>query len=220
MKFREHFREIMARSGLPSYGYVDDLAARYEGQDRWYHNKCHIVSVIERIYDLAEVWQWEDRDRALIAALYHDAVYVPGWKNNELQSAILMRGHLQSMDAKPQLYYGVERCILATKDHQPDAKAITSSAILIDADLYELATDKYEYNSRRVRREFGDIEEDAWIEGRKKFLMEFLLRNKIYHLHNQHELEVAARTNMENELVRLINGDGASEVHDSDSAEG
>lgn len=218
MKFREYFRDIMGKAQLPSHGYCEDLAQRYEEPHRWYHNKCHIVSVIDRINELSEAWQWRERGIALIAALYHDAVYVPGWGSNEEMSAQMAFNHLSAMNADAVVTRRVMDAIRATKNHDPGEDV--AAKLLVDADLYELGTAKYDYNSRRIRKEFGDIEDSHWIEGRKNFLHTFLLRDRIYHLGEQWDLEAAARLNMENELVRLITGDGASEVHYPDSAEG
>lgn len=67
----------------------------------WYHGKGHVSSVI----GLLSGWMSEDplgfpeaiRDILLMAALYHDAVYVPGSPDNEEASAALAERELSGV---------------------------------------------------------------------------------------------------------------------------
>ncbi len=114
---------------------------------------------------------------------------------------------LNYLDFPEYHFAAVERAIRATKDHHPDlASGNPASRLLIDADLFELGTDRYAENGIDVRAEFAHVPEALWVRGRKKFLHTYLNRDKLFNTPGQYELELKARDNMEAELVSLIEG--------------
>jgi predicted metal-dependent HD superfamily phosphohydrolase len=144
---------------------------------------------------------------ARLAAYYHDVVYVPGWKLNETLSAEYAQVHLNHLAGGQAVVEPVKRAISATRDHIVSSYDGLAAQWLVDADLYELGTDRYEANGANVRAEFGDVPDHLWIAGRKRFLYTYLGRETIFYTAGQERVENKARDNMEAELGRLIRGE-------------
>lgn len=204
-RWEERYKKILGDNG-----FLQDLKSRYEGNDRVYHGHRHIDSVCKRIDELLDKIPADPYlpvNHIYIAAFYHDAVYVPGFEWNEQLSADMALDHLDLLGSpwKWDTDY-IDGLILTTKDHKP-VTGLIGCEILIDADLYELGTDKYKVNGQKVRSEYRVYSDKEFNEGRKKFLESFLARDKIFNLPGQEDLELNARKNMQEELDQL-NGDG------------
>lgn len=202
--FETDFKDVCTRMGLPSEGFHEDLRARYNEQERFYHNARHIRQVLNRINELAEGLEGVtdyDLDVVRFAAFYHDAVYVPGFKQNEFLSACMAESHLLAMgNTSINLVDRVHHIIMATKDHKPQDLA---SAILTDADLYGLGTNDYWHNGYLVAQEFSNIDAQDFSKGRIAFLEGFLTRDRIFYIPGQDDVEALARENMQEELGEL-----------------
>lgn len=212
---RNEYERTIRQAGLEfDPGYFEALISMYRDPARVYHNEDHIAKVVQRIQATHHYVSLDEYIATKLAAFYHDCVYVPGWDQNEIQSAQVAYDHLVSMGAIDVInIYDVKSFILRTQNHKaPDG--FNGAALLCDADLYELGTENYWKNSVLIWHEFGQPDDEAWTEGRRAFLMNYLNRHKIFHLPGQEELEEQARTNMQEELKALggcpndTNGDG------------
>lgn len=200
--------------GLPFKGFGQDLVEKYRGPNRHFHNQRHIVSVLTRIDSLIPTALRLDPDLDVgtvkIAALYHDAVYVPGFSLNEHLSAVYAEGHLANMFfmtnwiGPHEVIEDVNRLVRATKNHKSD---VIADRLLIDADLYELSTGLYHINGSNVWEEFKNagVSRKDFEVGRTRFLKSFLDRDRIFLLPGQEKEEAAARSNMQKELDGLLN---------------
>lgn len=180
----------------------DKIEGAYRG--RQYHNMEHIKNVLLRIEDLwAEFYNSDSNFNALmLAAIYHDVVYVPGSFYNELASGAYAALDLGRESLKNGLTTEVMRLIDATKHESYDPDADMAESILLDADLYELSTDRYEENSRKIREEMN-CTKAQWVRGRYDWLVGFLARPRIYHIDDTGDLELKARQNMMDEIKGL-----------------
>jgi predicted metal-dependent HD superfamily phosphohydrolase len=111
------------------------------------------------------------------AIAFHDAVHDARRGDNEAASALLWRRCSGRLAARQRRW--VEQTILATADHLgADAlrgtrgHARLARAWLLDLDLTPLGEGSGEFtaNTRRLRREFAHLQEDAWDAGRLAFL--------------------------------------------------
>lgn len=78
-------RELIA---LPA-GMRDALRAAYAAPPRAYHHFGHVDAVLRHFEEVAQGPGWARPREAWLAVLYHDAVYVPGRRDNEARSAAL-----------------------------------------------------------------------------------------------------------------------------------
>jgi predicted metal-dependent HD superfamily phosphohydrolase len=73
---------------LPT-GQLEALRAQYAQPPRDYHHYGHALAVLEHCAAVSAGHGWQQPAEVQLAALYHDAVYVPGRSDNEARSAQL-----------------------------------------------------------------------------------------------------------------------------------
>jgi pantetheine-phosphate adenylyltransferase len=86
----EEIRSLVPVPYLSSPAHVDELAGRWLERQRVWHGPAHLLSLLREISDETAS---SDRDALSLAALYHDAVYLPKAGDNEEASAALFLRH-------------------------------------------------------------------------------------------------------------------------------
>lgn len=182
-----------------------DLRTRYIEPHRRYHTWDHANDVMERVQAHAP-----DNVPMLLAALYHDAIYVVGATDNERNSADLFCDHnvratwfRRRMPDGEHLASKVCRYILATAKHgqveredcPPDV------ALFLDCDIASFAEPdwaRFKATDDAIRDElltrYGEAEVDA---GRRKFLRGMLDKRSIFLSAQFVKHEAQARANIE-----------------------
>lgn len=154
---------------------------RFNKENRHYHNWDHAGRVLFEV---------DEDDRVKLAALWHDAIYIPGSKVNEEASADALLYEWKSLGIKANTDIVYDACALirsTTVDWHLSKYEITNAihAELMDADLVSLADPyiQFQENQANIILENGGDPED--FESRAKcadFLKNFLtVREYIYH---------------------------------------
>lgn len=118
------------------------LREAYAQPERAYHHLGHVWDVLEHCATLHASAPCAAPRVAYLAACYHDAVYVPGRRDNEQRSAGLLREHaVRFACADPAVVERAEQWIVWTARHgQLDAGDVdTEAAHFLDADMAILA---------------------------------------------------------------------------------
>jgi predicted metal-dependent HD superfamily phosphohydrolase len=178
----------------------------YDSPWRFYHAWSHIAACLARFAE-----QKFDNPRAvLLALLFHDAVYVPGSKDNETRSAELAGRMLRYRSRVPEgERRSISRMILLTADHHSAAHRLSpDEAKLIDIDLGILgqAWPVYQEYMKGVRREYcpAVTTNFQFLIGRRAFLERVLRQKRIFMTDEvASRLEVRARFNMSREIDSL-----------------
>lgn len=178
----------------------------YRTPRRWYHTASHADKVANSAVNI--MWDmempWSDQAAVVLAAYWHDAVYVPGAKNgvNESASASLMKHMSQVLAAKNgyTVKFAEAACIdqaakliegtdMDSHMRRTNISPIASpqslaQAVLLDADLSSMALTYREFERNQIliaKEQTGGIApasgdaSASWLEGfRKK-------RKHIYH---------------------------------------
>jgi len=140
------------------------------------------------------------------AIVWHDAIYFPGAKNNEIRSSeLFVVVNSTNNTIKTEIDYEwndadkVVDIIMATKDHEVINKDNLEEEVMIDLDLFGLSSDWPDYvaNGRKIRKEFGEFSPEAWRNGRTAFIERFLAKDKIYKSGFFVNRELRARYNLE-----------------------
>lgn len=151
-----------------------DLRARYAEPQRHYHTWRHLQEMLTLMEQLDE--EMMNPGAVALALFYHDAVYVPGAADNELQSAKLMKKTWCSANESRALTWCIEaeRMILATKTHRlpEDGRPNHDCALLLDMDMAVLGYkhQRYVEYSRQIRLEHGEVDLSLYAEKRCAFL--------------------------------------------------
>jgi pantetheine-phosphate adenylyltransferase len=203
--------DVRARLGMPPRGrlalaravvakFSGVLAARYSEPWRAYHGMAHaegVAAMVERHASL-----FADPGAALLAAWWHDAVYLPGARGNEAASAALLRSEVGGLVPEETLAAAIGM-ILATDGH---ATAEGDRALFLDMDLSVLGApaDAYDAYEAGVAAEYVPVHgEAAYRAGRAAVLRGFLARERLFATEAFAPLEGRARDNLSRALAAL-----------------
>lgn len=178
----------------------DIVAMHHSGKHRYYHTLDHLADIVEQLgrsgYGDNEVMLW--------ATLYHDIIYSVTAKDNEERSAALAVEHMQALNVPATIIAPVEKCILATKHHEPAGDMIVD--VFTDADMSILGREwpVYERYAQQVRKEYSIYPDLLYNPGRKKVLKGFLEMDRIFKTDYFYDkYEQAARQNIAKEIDLL-----------------
>ena len=181
------------------------VRAAYESPGRHYHAWSHIEACLGEFAGFA----WDRPRAALLALLFHDAVYVAGRGDNEERSAELAHAAMrQWTDADEAERQAVRGMILATAHHHANAGAPADTSRLLDIDLAVLGASRDEYDryAAGVRAEWTPqvVSPAEFIVGRVRFLQGLLAQARIYSTPSMRSRrEAAARDNVAREIAQL-----------------
>lgn len=187
---------------IDAFPVYDRLVEAYSGPERHYHNLEHLAEmfrVASRLPDRAD-----DPAAIQLAIWFHDAVYDPRSKENELRSAEWGREALREFKLPAETIRHIEAMILATAKHLPAVDGDTQ--VLLDADLAILGADpkRYDRYAQDIRKEYAWVDDTTYREGRAAVLEAFLKREAIYQTERMREMgEMPARENLRRELDAL-----------------
>ena len=173
---------------------ANELETRYAEPQRSYHTMGHIESCLAWLD-----WAYLQAHRPAeveLALWFHDAVYDPTRGDNEERSAELARGLLQGHGASADSIERIGEMIRATKTHQASHG---DAALVCSIDLAILGAEprRFARYEAAVRLEYRDVPEEAYREGRRRFLQALLERPAIYANPALRDvLENAARQNL------------------------
>lgn len=200
---------------LGSFGYTGpetepvftSLLKEYRAPFRFYHTDRHILHFLTLLDNAsAEI---HGPAELVLAAFYHDCVYVWNSFRNEELSAARARKELSLFNLPADALEKITGLILATELHDT-ALSSSDTQIFLDADLAILGADKITYReySLAIRREYQAVPEDIYRSKRKQFLQSLLRRETIYRTEEfRNTCEERARENLKDEIY-LLSSDG------------
>lgn len=185
-----------------SLGWQGDAAAvwavlqtRYAEPVRAYHNLDHIAACL-RAFDEAPR-DGADGIAVELAIWFHDAIYDPQAKDNEVQSAELFAGMAKLAGLSEALSERVRGLILITQHKAPPQTS--EEQLLVDVDLSILGADETAFAEyeRQIRSEYAWVLEKDFGLRRAAVLEQFLQREQIYlTAYFFHRYEANARENL------------------------
>jgi predicted metal-dependent HD superfamily phosphohydrolase len=182
---------------------VAQLAAAYREPHRAYHNASHIDDVLGWYDRVAEDLGWLEPAEVYTAIVFHDAVYQPGAKDNEVRSAAWAKAARLSTDDQADATIvdrdRVAELIELTAQHGHIDIADHDAALFLDCDMAIVGApaDAFAAYDRAIASEFTPLSADAYRAGRRKFLQGLVARPRIFltdYFH--HRLDAQARANL------------------------
>lgn len=184
---------------------LPQLLAAHSRPDRHYHGLQHI----------AECLQWLEQLRPLVtrpaelalALCFHDAIYDPRAKDNELRSAEWAQAVLQSAGATHEAMQRVHALIMATCHFQPaQAQLPEDGAWMLDIDLSILGASgaRFAQYQAQIEAEYAWVPAADYALRRQAVLRSFLQRPAIYQTATMRaRLEAQARHNLQQSLAAV-----------------
>ena len=189
---------------LPDPGLGRELLAAWSQPHRRYHDRVHLLSVLEALDLLVDPDFDPDERRILeLTAWFHDAVY-QGLASDEQQSALMAR-ELLYPHASPGMTAEVSRLILVTREHDPDPDDLLGQ-LFSDADLEVLARPAAAYAryTQAIKEEYAHVPQPDFARGRTLILGSLLGKPSIFATGlGQQRWERPARANVQREVEQL-----------------
>lgn len=181
-----------------------ELLGLWSQEHRHYHDRVHLLSVLEAIDWLAKDQTTAEELMLLqLAAWFHDAVY-EATAEDEAKSAILAQERLTGL-LPGSAVCTVSKLILLTAGHNPAAED-RLGRIFCDADLEVLArpAPAYQRYAQAIYREYAHFPKHALAEGRIRILGTLLDKPSIFSTAQGIERwEAPARANLSSEINLL-----------------
>ncbi len=186
-----------------------DLEAAYAVPPRAYHGYAHVRAVLSHCQAVAEGPGWRQPREVQLAALYHDAIYDAGRKDNEARSAALALAQIERwLPGAGVEAQRVEQLILLTARHGTLAAADVDpeAALFLDCDMAILGApaDVFDAYDRGIAEEYaGHVPGFLFRLNRRRFLSHLLGSPRIFLSDFFHQrLDAAARANLRRRLGR------------------
>lgn len=154
---------------------LSSLELDYRQKGRYYHDLNHIDDCLNKADALGL------NPHCVLALFYHDAVYTPGNKDNEQQSADLFEMDAAELGCAKDDTEFVSNLILATKYTKSPANE--AEALVMDIDMSGLAAnwETFKTNDANIRKEYGKYTDEEWKAGRTAFLKGLLAKPQIFY---------------------------------------
>lgn len=175
----------------------------YTDPIRHYHTLRHVMDCVEAAAKL----ELGPHPAAVLALVFHDAVYNPLSTRNEEQSAELGSVFTHMLTGSALTAAVVHHAILCT-GHR--SRAVSNLAQTVcDADLASLAKpwEEFDADCKAIRQEYKHVSTRNYIKGRKAILRRLVDRERIYQTETAYDLwETQAKANLRKHLDQLSGG--------------
>ncbi len=178
-----------------------EVEQQYRLPSRYYHTIQHVCELFKLIK--ASNISTIEKQILTQAALFHDVIYIPRAKNNELQSAKFATTWLQKLGIDKNKRASIYELIIATSHHTSD-DLLTQLFLDMDLSILGSSPRKYKEYNISIRKEYSRIPLLLYKRGRKRFLQYTLDKTHIFYTENyRHIYEEQARINIQEELNAL-----------------
>jgi predicted metal-dependent HD superfamily phosphohydrolase len=185
---------------------ADRLVDAYTEPHRRYHSLGHIDHCLEELRRARPLIA--EPERLELAIWFHDAVYVPGARDNEEQSAALFERCCRPYLA-PDVVADVARLIRVTTHREPPVAEDERYVVDIDLSSFALPWDRFSVDSKHVREEQWRVGDDDYRTAHGAFLRGLVARPSIFSTEFFHRrCEEPARRNIARWLDRLCTAGG------------
>ncbi|MEZ5174035.1 MAG: hypothetical protein R2850_11155 [Bacteroidia bacterium] len=179
-----------------------EIEKQYSAKGRKYHSLNHIEALARELMEVES--ELRNRNAVWFALFYHDLIYNPLKKDNELKSAQYAALRMNHLGVPAFTTNASVNLILATQAHSKSNDVDTN--YFTDADLSILGQEPeiYRQYTKGVRKEYSVFPDFIYNRGRKKVLIQFLEMERIFKTrHFSDKYESQAKLNLKAELDTL-----------------
>lgn len=172
------------------------LIAAYSENQRAYHTLLHLYECIVLVDSIRA--DLNDAHAVALALWFHDAVYDPQAKDNELKSAELFEQYL-AQDLSADDVQKIKRWIVATQKHEETDERDLQFLLDIDLAILAASPERFAEYEQQVQQEYAWVDPDVYSIKRKEVLTHFYQAEPLYQTeYFQHSFEQRAKMNLKN----------------------
>lgn len=175
-KFNEVLKEFELYENMHHISYV--LYHLTNKPNLYYHNYKHVLNILH----FAEKENIILEDYQKLAIFFHDAIYNPKNKDNEIKSSLLLTTLFSSENIDKEKLKKSSNIIMDTEKHFSNRKVFEYSEIVLDLDLSSFCQDfnSFNYDSIKIKTEYNFVPHNEFIDKRKKLLESLLYMRTIF----------------------------------------
>jgi predicted metal-dependent HD superfamily phosphohydrolase len=175
------------------------LSALYAQSHRYYHNINHVMDCLAELESFSDkAFTYGDRQIVEKAIWYHDAVYNPYSKENEVNSAKLVIEDPEFLSDR------IREIVIATANHLVTQEGLDlATQVMLDIDLtgFGKPWEICEMNANNIRLEYYNTNDLDFHENRLKFLSCIAKRDSLYYTdYFRGKYHDQSRKNLEQEI--------------------
>ncbi|RSE33029.1 HD domain-containing protein [Acinetobacter junii] len=172
------------------------LIAAYSEKQRAYHTLQHLYEYLVLLESIRP--DLNDADAVALALWFHDAVYDPQAKDNELKSAELFEQYL-AQDLSADDVQKIKRWIVATQKHEATDERDLQFLLDIDLAILAASPERFAEYKQQIQQEYAWVDPDVYSIKRKEVLTHFYHAEPLYQTeYFQHSFEQRAKMNLKN----------------------
>lgn len=170
------------------------MIAAYSEKQRAYHTLQHLyecLTLLESIRsDLKDAYSVE------LSLWFHDAIYDPQAKDNEMKSAELFEKYM-AQDLSVEIVEKIKRWIIATQKHEATNELDLQFLLDIDLAILAASPERFEEYEQQIQQEYAWVDPDVYSIKRKEVLAHFYQTESLYQTeYFQQNFEQRARKNL------------------------
>ncbi|QER39475.1 metal-dependent hydrolase [Acinetobacter suaedae] len=170
------------------------LIAAYSEKQRAYHTLQHVYEcliLLESIRsDLKDAYSVE------LALWFHDAIYDPQAKDNEMKSVELFEKYM-AQDLSVEIVEKIKRWIIATQKHESTNELDLQFLLDIDLAILAASPERFEEYEQQIQQEYAWVESEIYSIKRKEVLAHFYQVEPLYQTeYFQQNFEQRAKVNL------------------------
>lgn len=170
------------------------LIAAYSEKQRAYHTLQHLYECLVLLESIRP--DLNDADAVALALWFHDAVYDPQAKDNELKSAELFEQYL-AQDLSADDVQKIKRWIIATQKHEATNELDLQFLLDIDLAILAASPERFDEYEQQIQQEYAWVDPDVYSIKRKQVLAHFYQTEPLYQTeYFQQNFELKAKENL------------------------
>ncbi|EXB46865.1 metal-dependent hydrolase [Acinetobacter sp. 1000160] len=170
------------------------LIAAYSEKQRAYHTLQHLYECLVLLDSIRP--DLKDAYSVELALWFHDAIYDPQAKDNELKSAELFEQYL-AQDLSIDIVQKIKQWIVATQKHESTNELDLQFLLDIDLAILAASPERFEEYEQQIKQEYAWVDPDIYLIKRKQVLAHFYQTEPLYQTeYFQQNFEQRARRNL------------------------
>ncbi|ENW07640.1 HD domain-containing protein [Acinetobacter beijerinckii] len=153
------------------------LIAAYSEKQRAYHTVQHLYECLVLLDSIQP--DLKDAYAVALALWFHDAVYDPQAKDNELKSAELLEYYL-AQDLSVDIVQKIKRWIVATQKHASTDELDLQFLLDIDLAILAASPERFAEYEQQIQQEYAWVDPDVYSIKRKEVLTHFYQAEPLY----------------------------------------